>query len=328
MSQKISKKEKKMIRTVIAAILAGLFLLAVLMPFVASASGSELTGDGIVVAVIDTGFNADYVGAPDKLAEGRYYFFCEEEDGRYAITNDGVTKQYGYYSNDSIEDEKGHGTMVASVIADIAPNVTIMPVKCFTAQPGHVSGKNPNFISGIRYAVDNGADIINMSWGTYSDQSPALREAIEEAADAGCILIASAGNGGSVVPHYPSAYPNVISVGATNKQGEIAIFSQRGDWVDIYARGTDIYFVGTSPQSKGLSGTSYSTAVVSGAAALALEADPDMTQEELLGLLKTSGDPIDGQVGAEALNLDELVKNAKISRLQDQAAKFFRRNKS
>lgn len=301
------KKTKKTIMAVIAAILALLFILAVLTPFAAADNDPELTGKGITVAVIDTGLNADYVGAPKNITEGRYYYFAEEEDGRYAITQNGATKLYGYYSNDDVRDEIGHGSRVASIIADIAPDVTIMPLRCFTETKGHVAGQYPNAISCIYYAVDHGADIINMSWGMTAGPSEKTEEAIKAAADAGCILVAAAGNDGKNGASYPAAYPGVISVGATDKDGQVAEFSNRGEQVDIYAQGTDIHFVGEPRDYSGWGGTSYSAPVVCGVAALALEADPQMTRGELLDFLRQSCDLIEGQSGG-LLNMDKLLQ--------------------
>lgn len=309
---------RKVAMVLIATVLVVLLVLATLTPFAASASNSdpELTGKGVTVAVIDTGLNEGYVGAPKNTVEGRYYYFEEKEDGRYAITRNGVTKLYGYYSNEHTQDEDGHGTMVASIISDISPNVTIMPLRCFTQTKGHVAGQYPNAISCIYYAIDHGADIINMSWGMTAGPSEKTREAIQAAADAGCILIAAAGNDGESKPVYPAAYPGVIGVGATDKDGKMTEFSNRGEWVDIYAQGIDIHFAGEPNNFEGWAGTSYSAPVISGVAALALEANPEMTTVELLDLLHKSCDLVEGQSGGHLdVNKLLLAVNAKVKKV-------------
>lgn len=264
------------------------------------------TGDGVTVAVIDTGLNEDYVGAPDKVIDGRCFYYREEADGACMINDNGVTKRCGYYSSGYTNDDNGHGTMVSAVIADVAPGVTIMPMRAFTTAPGYIGGKDSVLGDCIRYAAENGADIINMSFSTDED-SAALRSAIEAAADAGCILIASAGNDGTYAYQYPAAYQQVISVGAVDKQGNIATFSQKGEWVDVYARGKNVHFVGEAHGAAGKNGTSLAAPMVSGAAALAMEAYPDMTKEEFLELLKRSCDPVEDQTGG-ILNMERLLE--------------------
>lgn len=277
-----------------------------------SAWDAGLTGEGVTVAVIDSGINVDHLDVPVKVGRGRYYFYREEENGLY--TFDG--KKYNFYSNDNVSDNLGHGTAVSGVlaantnnrsssytggIAGIAPNVTLMPVRCFTKTEGHLGGYTSNLIGGINYAVENGADVINMSWGIYS-RSTSLERTINNAANAGCILIAAAGNDGrdSVHRHtlqYPASFPNVISVGSTNKQGGLSDFSQRTA-VDVCAPGNTIYSLLAEdkkdvPSKDGIvigNGTSFSAPLVAGAAALLLEHNPFMTQEDFMALLRDTSD--------------------------------------
>lgn len=266
-----------------------------------------LTGENVTVAVIDSGLNTSHVDAPVKSGRGRYFYYREEEGGRYEFTINGVTKHYGFYSSNQTQDNVGHGTMVAGIIAantnnrsadypggiaGVAPNVTIMPVRCFTNTAGHLGGYTSNLIGGIDYAAENGASVINMSWGIVYE-SAALHATIAAAAEAGCILIAAAGNDGASTLQYPAAWPEVISVGSTNKQGGLSNFSQRTETVDICApggtrSGQQIYSLGYSSEkaiSRG-DGTSFSAPVVAGAAALLREHDPAMTQTEFLTLLR------------------------------------------
>ena len=266
---------------------------------VRSAWESGLTGRGVTVAVIDSGLNDYHIDAPTKIGRGRYFFYREEEDGRYDL--DG--KHYGYYSSGNWADDVGHGSMVCGVIAantnngegiaSIAPDVTILPIRCFTNTPGHLGGYTSNLISGLNYAVENGADIINMSWGV-KKKSSSLQTAVNAAYQAGCILVAAAGNDGTVLEQYPAAWAHVISVGATDKEGRLTYYSQRVTSVDICAPGgvsrspivSLDYKTNTGYQAK--IGTSFSTPQVAAAAALLLEADPTMTQGDFLTLLKNN----------------------------------------
>lgn len=264
-----------------------------------------LTGEGVTVAVIDSGLNPEHDDVPAKVARGRYYFYREEENGRYQYVVNGKTKFYNYYSNDYVVDDmdNAHGTMVSGIIAaqrdngvgiaGAAPNVTLMPVRCFTNTPGHLGGYVSNLISGVTYAMDNGANVINMSWGI-SNNSAALRAVITQAANKGCILVAAVGNDGNGTIQYPAAWDNVIGVGATDKSGYLADYSQRNESVTVCAPGSQIWSL-TNTQNdryRQNSGTSFSTPLVSACAALLKEADPTMTQTDFAQLLEGNCDEI------------------------------------
>lgn len=296
-----------------------------------------LTGEGVSVAVIDSGLNVEHLDAPVKIARGRYYYYREKENGSWQFTVNGVTKRYGYYSSDYIVDNLGHGSMVSGIIAantnnrsssytggiaGAAPNATIIPIRCFTATQGHIGGYASNLISGVNYAVQNGADIINMSWGL-REESIALRNALTTAANSGCILIAAAGNDGTTAIQYPAVYDNVISVGSVDRLGKLSDFSQRSDKVNICAPGGNnsgtrqpIYSLGSSSATAinyGV-GTSFSAPLIAAAAALLKEHDPTMTQQDFLALLRDHSDPVTTQkptdqayVGYGTLNMGKLL---------------------
>lgn len=305
-----------------------------------------LTGEGVSVAVIDSGLNATHLDAPVKVARGRYYYYREKEDGRWEFTVNGVTKRYGYYSSDYTMDNLGHGSMVSGIIAantnnrsdgytggiaGAAPNATIIPIRCFTATQGHIGGYASNLISGVNYAVQNGADIINMSWGL-REESISLKNALTTAANSGCILIAAAGNDGDSRIQYPAVYDNVISVGSVDRAGALSDFSQRSAKVNICAPGGSrsgakqpIYSLGcetkdTPPNvdpNKVINygvGTSFSAPLIAAAAALLKEHDPTMTQQDFLTLLRDHSDPVTTQtqadqayVGYGTLNMGKLL---------------------
>ncbi len=297
---------------------------------VRSAWDAGLTGEGVTVAVIDSGLNVDHVDAPAKIARGRYYFYREEKNGRYEFVINGQTRYYNYYSSDYIVDNLGHGTMVSGLIAakkdngqgiaGIAPNVTLLPIRCFTATEGHLGGYTSNLISGINYAVENGADIINMSWGIRND-SASLKAAITRAANAGCILLAAVGNDGASSLQYPAAYDNVIGVGSTDKTGYLSNFSQRNASVNLCAPGGkngghqiwSLAYNSNTLMAKG-DGTSFAAPIAAGAIALLKEADPTMTQADFMDLLvgncdevklRSTDDP--AHAGLGRLNLRKLL---------------------
>ncbi len=297
---------------------------------VRAAWDAGLTGDGVTVAVIDSGLNGEHIDAPAKQARGRYYYYREEANGRYPFTINGQIHYYNYYSSDYVVDDMGHGTNVAGLIAaqkdngvgiaGIAPDVTFMPIRCFTAAKGYLGGYTSNLISGVTYAMDNGANIINMSWGLQND-SPALRAVLTQAANQGCILVAATGNSGGSVLQYPAAYDNVIAVSSTNKDGGLSDFSPRNGDVDVCApggqlNGHQIWTIGYSSNTSMVQGdgTSFAAPMVVAVAALLKQADPAMTQADFLALLEGNCDPVTlrsgddpSYAGAGLLNVEKLL---------------------
>lgn len=294
---------------------------------VRAAWDAGLTGEGVTVAVIDSGLIGEHVDLPAKVARGRYFFYREEEGGRYKYTVGGVTRSYNYYSNDNSIDDYGHGTMVSGLIAapkdngegiaGIAPNATIIPIRCFTNEAGCLGGLTSNLISGVTYAMDNGADVINMSWGMTND-SAALKTVITQAANSGCIMVAAAGNSGSSTLQYPAAYDNVIGVGATDRNGYLSDFSQRNTSVTVCAPGgtnggSQIWSLGiASPteMSKG-DGTSFAAPMVTACAALLKEANPSMTQVDFVRLLQGNCDAVLLRPGDNAVHAGQGLINLK-----------------
>jgi len=158
----------------------------------------------------------------------------------------------------------GHGTLVAGIIAAIAPDALIMPIRAFDDQ-----GQSDQFTiaKAIYWAVDHGADVINMSFGTM-EKSKVLKDAIEYANKQGVTLVASAGNDNTETEQYPASYDKVIAVAATNLWDMKTSFSNYGKPVDVSAPGASII----APYPQGyyaiVSGTSFASPIVAGEAAL------------------------------------------------------------
>jgi subtilisin family serine protease len=198
-----------------------------------------------------------------------------------------------------------HGTMVAGIIHLVVPNATIMPLRAFD---GTGEGSMADVIAAIQWATDKNVHVINMSFSA-SEASQALKDAIAAAQAKGIICIASVTNENSAQSSFPAALPNVTAVAATNNNSERAAFSNFGPEVDISAPGVDIWT--TYPTKRSAispnpnpntryaagSGTSFSTAYVSGAAALLKSANPGLTIAEVLAQL---------QAGAEKTKSPEL----------------------
>ena len=194
--------------------------------------------------------------------------------------------------------EASHGTAVAGIVGAATNNgtgiasvgwrtsVLSVPVldACGAGSAGAVS-------AGIRYAVDSGADIVNLSLAGATHV--ALAEAVGYAQQRGVLVVAAAGNTGSSARVYPAAYDGVVGVGSTTMAGDrMSTFSAHGDWVDLVAPGEDV--LSTSTLTGGYAsydGTSFSAPLVSATAALVLADNPHFTGPDLaLRLVRTAGD--------------------------------------
>ena len=157
-----------------------------------------------------------------------------------------------------------HGTFTAGILAVVAPDATIMPLRAFDDQ-----GNSDLFTlaKAIRYARKNGAQVINMSFGTLAD-AKVVREAISYARAGNVVMVASAGNNNTSVPQYPAAYPGVVAVAATNLLDRKANFSNFGSHVFVDAPGRSIVSAIPNGGYGIASGTSFSAPMVSGMAGL------------------------------------------------------------
>ncbi len=282
------------------------------------------TGKGIVVGIIDTGIEYDHDELKDQLwvnsgedinGNGRFDNWSHKTaiDGVYGdldgIDNDGngyIDDVIGYdfidyrvihYGDVSIpdpnpSDEHGHGTAVASVIAakhnnnigltGIAFDAKIMAMRTFDAAG---NGECKDIANAIVYAVLNGANVINMSFGEY-ESSPIMHTAVKFAEAMGCILIASSGNDGLTLPHYPSDYPEVISVGGCDSSFR-QVFNY-GDRLAITAPGTSICAATIDNGYTVKDGTSFSSPIVASVAAMLLEKDNTLNPQEIKGIIQTT----------------------------------------
>ncbi|MFI7373152.1 type VII secretion-associated serine protease mycosin [Actinoplanes sp. NPDC049668] len=252
------------------------------------------TGDGVRVAVIDSGVDAGHPQLRDRVAAGRD-FLHGEPDGR--------------------QDCVGHGTAVASIIAatpaegagprGLAPGATIVPIRVSEqtdTDGGGQSGGEPadpgRFADAIDWAVGPGdADVINMSL-VMADDDGRVRDAVARAVAAGVVVVAAAGNHGradEANPRpYPASYPDVIGVGAIGANGVAGDFSQRGDWVDVTAPGVQVTFAARGSGHARGDGTSYATPFVSATAALIRQRFPTLTPAQITRRIIATADPAPG----------------------------------
>lgn len=233
--------------------------------------------NSVTVAVIDTGVQTNHPDLAGQFVTGYDFYFDD-------------TSVY-----DGLDDD--HGTHVAGTIAAIdnsigvigvAPNIKIMPLKFLGPDGGYIS----DAIDAINYAKQNGADIINASWGG-GGYSESLKNAIESF---GGVFVVAAGNNKTDTdknPYYPASYTssNIISVAAIDKYGALASFSNYGlNSVDIAAPGVDI--ASTYPDSYAyMSGTSMAAPHVSGIIALLKSYNNSLTTQELINKLYSTAKP-------------------------------------
>ncbi len=216
-------------------------------------------------------------------------------------------------------DEAGHGTLMAGIIAavkdngigviGVAPNVKIMNIKAGTAE-GYL--EEDDVARAIVYAVNNGANVINLSFGD-AVYSYFLKDMVNYAYKNGCVVVSSAGNSSSTVPHYPSGFSNVISVGATDKNDNLAGFSNFGIDVDIFAPGVNIISTSLGDGFNSISGTSASSAFVSGVAALIISRFENADNDEIRSIITSSSDVIldsdnNKQLQLKRLNAEKCLK--------------------
>jgi subtilisin family serine protease len=269
----------------------------------------------VVVAVLDTGVDYNHVDLVQNMWT-RPDSIPAYKDSELGTLND----FRGFDANPTLQDpmdDNGHGTHCAGVIgaegdnsegiAGVNWNVEIMPLK-FLSRGG--SGTTKNAIEAINYVIERkragvNIRIVSNSWGSTS-KSKALEDVIRVAGTEGILFIAAAGNDGTSNdrrPHYPSNYdlPNMISVAATDRNDQIASFSNFGvTTVDVAAPGRDITSTWLNGTYREISGTSMATPQVSGVAALILASDPNMKLEKLVEKLLKSVDKIDSLDGKVA----------------------------
>ena len=287
-------------------------------PIQVTSSWSLITGSHTpVVAVIDTGVDTNHSVFANTNAIWR-------NPGEMGLDGNGNSKSTngidddgnGYIDdlngwnfvsgNNNVFDNNGHGTHVAGIIVGVGTNIyvsnptaspfKIMPLKFLN---GSGVGKTSDAIKAIYYAVNNGAQVLNNSWGGYS-YSAALHEAITFSYNEGVSFVAAAGNetnDNDSVPVYPASYnvPNVISVAATTDSDNLASFSNFGkNTVGLASPGYRIY--STYPGSAfGLSsGTSMSSPFVAGLAAILVKNEPAMLGYQIRELILDNADPVSG----------------------------------
>jgi thermitase len=289
----------------------------------------------IKIAILDTGVWANHPEYKDNLQDG--FDFVDIIDG----TPEALAKQIN--ANESVfggdftgidEDFNdplvGHGTHVTGIIAakginmslGVAPNCTIIPVKVLAAlKQGEKyvgAGLVDNINNGIKWAIDKGADVINMSLGIKHEAGGLPHaEIIEYAKTKNVTVVAASGNDGSEESYYPGALPHVLAVGASDENNEIAFFSTYGKQVSFVAPGTNIRSSFLNDSYSNSTGTSHASPFVAGAVALlksyAFELGHKLSDSQVKYILKSTADkPFEGiknkKWGYGKLNIIDALK--------------------
>jgi subtilisin family serine protease len=270
----------------------------------APAAHVQSTGVGVKIAVIDTGIDLDHPALADKIGQG------------YDLVDDDPTPEDmpNYIDEDGdgwFDEAAGHGTHVAGIVSAVAPGATLLPYRVLNSDG---FGTAFDVTHAVRMAIDDGAQVINLSLGM-SERVESLREAIRDAADLDILVVAAAGNRGIEDRyHFPaSENATVMAVTATDADDRKASFASYGSHIDISAPGVGIMSTYWNGGYAIWSGTSMATPFGSGAGALAIALDPwvgDKTQH----LIEDSAHDIDdpphmwvGLIGEGRVQLDDLV---------------------
>jgi subtilisin family serine protease len=230
----------------------------------------------VVVAVIDSGVDSTHPDLTAKILPGWSF-----------VNNNSVTM-----------DVMGHGTAVAGTVAAISNNGAgvagvswgsmIMPLVVVDSTD---YASYSNIAAAIQYAADHGVRVMNISIGG-SSASSTLQTAVNYAWGKGAIIFASAMNSSTNAPYYPAACTNVVAVAATDNNNNLASFSDYGSWITISAPGTNILTTNDGGGYGYWYGTSFSSPITAGVAALILSVNPALTNAAVVNLLEQNADNI------------------------------------
>lgn len=240
----------------------------------------ETGSTDVPIAIIDSGVDPTHPDLEGKLIAG--YNFLQ--------------------NNTDTQDVLGHGTAVAGTaaamsnnytgIAGVAWNDPIMPLVVLNAND---YASYYDIARAITYAADKGIRVINISIGG-SSSSSTLQNAVNYAWNKGAVIFACAMNNSTDAPYYPAACANVVSVSATTSSDTLASFSDYGDWIDISAPGVSILTTNRGGGYGRWNGTSFSSPIAAGVAALVLSANPSLTNDQVVNIIKQNADDL-GAVG-------------------------------
>jgi subtilisin family serine protease len=243
------------------------------------------TGNGVKVAVIDTGIDQDHPDLDANIASCVNFTSC--------------TWREWWYTRCTCEDGSGHGTHVAGIIAGenndfgvvgVAPDARIYALKALDSSG---SGYLSDVIEALDWAISNHVNLVNMSLATSSDVA-SFQDAVQRVNGAGIIQVAAGGNSGpgENTVTYPAKYPQVIAVSAIDENNNVPSWSSRGPEIDLTAPGVSIYSTYKGGGYGTMSGTSMASPHVAGTVALRLEDHPGESPSTIEAILKANTDSL------------------------------------
>mgnify|MGYP000725350638 CR=1 FL=1 len=312
---------------------------------------SKANGKGVLVGVVDTGIdfyhpdiqnnlwinpeedvnkNGSFEPWSDTVSiDGLYGDLNGKDDDGNGYIDDIIGYDFVSQYNDNLGDwydfdpvpydENGHGTLVSGVIVasqnnnigitGLAYGTKLVSLRAFDFSG---NGQSDNIASAIVYAALNKIRIINLSFGE-NFYSPILHDAIKFAKSMNCLVVASSGNNGWDRPHFPSDHEEVISVGSSNINNRRDQLSNYGNRLDLLAPGVNILTTSVNGDFRQVSGTSMAAPLVSASASILLELNPNLSSDELKGILKSSTTDVytkgwDKESGSGILNIANAVQ--------------------
>lgn len=251
------------------------------LPEIATENGWNVTKGSadVIVAVLDTGVQSDHPDLKGRLVKGTNIVDPAKPP----------------------EDDVGHGTHVAGIIAAEVNNnegvagmtwyTKIMPVKVLDSSG---AGSTYSVAEGIIWATDHGAHVINMSLGNYAE-AEFLHDALKYAYNRGVVLVAASGNDNTDRPGYPAAYTEVLAVAATDSDERRAEYSNYGDYIDVAAPGTSIPSTYPGSRYAALSGTSMASPHVAALVSLVRAVNPKLGNTEVMDILRSTATDLGAQ---------------------------------
>lgn len=265
------------------------------------------TGSGVVVAVLDGGFNLDHPIFDDRLAPNAYDAIDDDndpDDGGNDEDDDG---------DDVVDGGVGHGNFVAGMVLLAAPDAEILAIRVADDE-GRVDTED--LARGLRHAIKEKADVINLSMALPESGREDVEKLLDLADKKGIVIVVSAGNDGSSTLGWLARNEHTIAVGAVDGDDEIPTFSNGGDSedVDVLAPGVKLEGPLGWPDEDSMAigtGTSFSAGIVSGAVALYLELNGGADVDDVREAIAESVDPVgcdDDSDGPGRINLEEVTQ--------------------
>jgi subtilisin family serine protease len=240
-------------------------------------------GHGVTVAVLDTGIDASHPVLRERTVDGYDYIGDDDDPAEERQRED-------QDANGVADMSYGHGTFVAGLVGLVAPEASIMPMRVLDSDG---FGNVVVIAQAMRDAAQDGADVINLSFGTESPgSSPVLERAIDDVREDGAMVVVSAGNRGSAKPLYPGNADGVLSVTCLDPEGAaLSDYASWGPWIDVAARGSQL--VAPVPDGYAIwSGTSMAAPLVSGQLALIRAGAPKLSLKSQLAAVTKTANPL------------------------------------